>query len=64
MFKRGQTGAVVGQHTVRIWVSHEVVKNPPIIAAKFDSRSELRRDVKAGDNEFDFDVTAEKNAGK
>jgi hypothetical protein len=64
MFKRGQPGAIVGQHTVRIWVSHEVVNNPPIIAAKFDARSELRREVKSGDNEFDFDVTTEKNAAK
>jgi hypothetical protein len=59
MFKRGQPGAVVGQHTVRIWVSPEVVPHPPIIAARFDSKSELRREVKSGDNEFDFDVTAE-----
>lgn len=64
MFKRGQPGAIVGQHTVRIWVSNEVVKNPPIIAAKFDARSELRREVKSGDNEFDIDVTTEKNANK
>jgi hypothetical protein len=62
MFKRGQPGATVGPHTIRIWVSREVVKNPPIIAAKFDARSELRREVKSGDNEFDFDVTTEKNA--
>src|SRR4051812_7681337 len=59
MFKRGEPGAAIGMHTVRIWVSHEVVKNPPIIAAKFDSKSELHREVKSGDNEFDFDVTTE-----
>lgn len=63
MFKRGQPGAVVGQHTVRIWVSPEVVAHPPIIAAKFDTKSELRREVKAEDNEFEFDVTTEKAAG-
>jgi hypothetical protein len=59
MFKRGQPGAIIGQHTVRIWVSPEVVSNPPIIAKRFDTASELHRDVKSGDNEFDFDVTAE-----
>jgi hypothetical protein len=59
IFKRGQPGAVVGQHTVRIWVSAEVVRNPPIIASRFDTKSELRREVKSGDNEFDFDVTTE-----
>ena len=59
MFKRGQAGAVVGQHTVRIWVSPEIVPHPPIIAAKFDKESQLRADVKSGDNTFDFDVTTE-----
>jgi hypothetical protein len=59
MFKRGQPGAVIGQHTVRIWVSPEVVNKPPIIAARFDTKSELRREVLSGDNEFDFDVTTE-----
>jgi hypothetical protein len=59
-YKRGQPGALVGMHMVRIFVSPEGTKNPPIIAAKFDANSELRREVKPGDNVFDFDVTAEK----
>ena len=59
MYKRGQPGAMVGPHTVRIWVSPEVVRNPPIIAARFDTKSELHREVKAEDNVFDFDVTTE-----
>jgi predicted small lipoprotein YifL len=58
-YKRGQPGAIVGPHTVRIWVSAEFVKNPPVIAARFDTKSELRREVKANDNEFNFDVTTE-----
>jgi hypothetical protein len=60
MYKRGQPGAIVGPHTVRIWVSAEVVRNPPIIAARFDAKSELHREVKDGeDNVFDFDVSIE-----
>jgi predicted small lipoprotein YifL len=60
MFKRGQPGAVVGQHTVQIWVSPEVVPNPPVIAARFNSESELRREVQAGENNvFDFDLKSE-----
>jgi hypothetical protein len=35
------------------------VRNPPKIAAKFNTQSELHREVKAGQNEFDFDVTTE-----
>jgi hypothetical protein len=64
MYKRGQPGAIVGQHRVRIWVSHEVVPNPPVIAKQFDAESTLTREVKPGDNEYDFDVTKEKNAAK
>ena len=59
-YKRGQQGAIIGQHSVRISVSAENVKNPPIIAARFDTKSELHREVQPGDNEFDFDVTTEK----
>jgi hypothetical protein len=58
-YKRGQLGAVVGPNTVRITVSSELVKNPPKIAARFNAQSELQREVKSGDNEFDFDVTTE-----
>jgi hypothetical protein len=58
-YKRGVMGGPVGQNTVRIRVSRELVRNPPKIAARFNSQSELRREVKAGQNEFDFDVTTE-----
>src|SRR4029078_4377425 len=55
-YKRGVMGGPIGQNTVRIRVSRELVRNPPLIAARFNSKSELRREVKAGQNEFDFDV--------
>jgi len=58
-YKRGVMGGPVGQNTVRIGVSRELVRNPPKIAAKFNSQSELHREIKAGQNEFDFDVTIE-----
>jgi hypothetical protein len=58
-YKRGVQGALLGQHTVRITVERSVVPNPPHIPARFNSQSELRREVKAGQNEFDFDVTTE-----
>jgi len=64
MIRRGEPGAAVGQHTVSIWVSHELVPNPPVIAAKFNSKSELKREVQAGDNEFNFEVTTEQGAAK
>jgi hypothetical protein len=55
-YKRGVQGALLGQHTVRI---RALVANAPQIAAQFNSQSELRREVKAGQNEFDFDVKTE-----
>ena len=62
MFKRGQPGALVGQHTVRISVSREIVRNPPQIPARYDTQSELRREVKVGEeNVFDFDLTTNAN---
>jgi len=59
-YKRGQEGAIVGKHTVQITISREVNKNAPILAARFNTQSELRREVIPGPNEFDFDVTGEK----
>jgi hypothetical protein len=61
MFKRGQPGALVGEHTVRISVSREIVKNPPPIPARYDTQSELRREVEARTNNvFDFDLSTAK----
>src|SRR4051794_14430199 len=59
-YKRGQPGAIVGSHTVRISISAENVRNPPIIAKEFDTQTTLRREVEPHDNEFDFKVTTEK----
>jgi hypothetical protein len=58
-YKVHQLGAIVGPHTVTITVSHELMRNPPNIAARFNTKSELKRDVESGDNTFDFDVTTE-----
>ena len=58
-YKRGQMGAMVGPNTARISVSSELVKNPPPIPERYAVKSELHREVKSGDNEFDFDLTSE-----
>jgi hypothetical protein len=60
MFKRGQPGALAGEHTVRISISRELVRNPPPIPARYDTQSELRREVKADeDNVFDFELKSD-----
>jgi hypothetical protein len=56
-YKRGVAGALLGQHTVRISVSHELVRNPPKIPARYDRDSTLREEVKPGQNEINFDLT-------
>jgi hypothetical protein len=58
-YKRGEAGALVGKHTVKITVSREMVKHPPIIAARFNTQSELHCEVKPGQNELNFDVAEE-----
>lgn len=58
-YKRGVLGGMVGQHTVRITVSAELVRNPPRLLPRFNTQSDLRREVKPGQNSFDFEVTAD-----
>ena len=53
-YKRGVEAALVGSHGVGISISRELVRNPPHI-----KNTELLRDVKPGNNEFNFDVTSE-----
>jgi hypothetical protein len=60
-YKRGVLGGIVGQHTVRITVSSEVVQDPPNIPARYNTATELHQEVKPGPNEINFDLsTAEK----
>jgi hypothetical protein len=59
-YRRGEEGALVGNHTVRITVSREIVRNPPRILPEYNTQSTLKVEVKSGENnEFDFDVKAE-----
>jgi hypothetical protein len=53
-YKRGVQGALVGAHAVGISVSSELVRKPPQI-----KNTQLHREVKSGNNEFNFDVTSE-----
>ncbi len=57
-YKRGVMGGMVGSNTVRITISPDVVANPPNIPARYNSESELTKEVKPGQNEFNFDLTS------
>src|SRR3954468_14321556 len=48
LYKRGQTGARIGEHTVRIGFTSNIVKNPPNIPGRYNQQSELRAEVKPG----------------
>jgi hypothetical protein len=55
IYSKGTPGARVGQHTVRISFNPNLVKNPPTIPDQYNTTSELRVEVKAGEeNVFDF----------
>jgi hypothetical protein len=61
LYKRGFTGAHIGEHTVRIGFTSNIIANPPNIPPRYNTQSDLRREVKAGEeNEFDFELTTEK----
>ena len=59
LYKRGVVGAPVGQHTVRIDFTSGIVKNPLNVPDRYNKQSELHREVKSGNNEFDFELTSE-----
>jgi len=56
LYKRGVMGARTGQHTVQIGFTSNIAKNPPNIPPRYNRQSELRQEVKPGDNSFDFDL--------
>jgi hypothetical protein len=58
-YKLGQTGAIVGKHTVNVEVSEELVRNPPPIPERYASKSELHPEVKPGDNEINFELKSD-----
>lgn len=60
MYKRGLVGARTGEHTVRIDFSTNIVAKPPNVPARYNTASELHRDVKSGENQFDFELTTDK----
>src|SRR5688572_3610664 len=50
LYKRGITGARLGEHTVRIEFTSNIVKNPPNIPVRYNTGSELRAEVKSGED--------------
>lgn len=65
-YGRERLGALVGSHTVRIRAATELtgpkggtILRPQILPPRYNSQSELHREVKSGvDNQFDFDLSS------
>lgn len=64
-YKRGQKGAKIGWHTVRITsdlprAAGGKISPSQVLPARYNEQSELRREVKSDDeNRFDFKLTSE-----
>ncbi len=61
-----EMGATLGQHTVRISTFEEYLddnendaQKPERVPTKYNAKSELKREVKAGDNPFNFELTSD-----
>jgi hypothetical protein len=61
LYKRGVMGARTGEHTVRIDFTSNIISNPPKIPLRYNVQSELKEEVKAGENVFNFELKSEPN---
>jgi hypothetical protein len=61
-YKRGVKGAMLGWHRVQIKLdSGDLAPNgDKTLPARYNTQSELRREVVSGENVFDFELTSEK----
>jgi hypothetical protein len=59
IYKRGVMGAPIGMNQVTILEDTQVTGHPQRVPARYNEKTELQREVKAGDKEIDFDLTTE-----
>lgn len=55
-YDESNLGAAVGEHTVRITTKSPTSSPVEKVPARYNEKSEEKRSVKEGDNEFDFDL--------
>lgn len=55
-YKRGVEGGSVGWNTVRLKTITEVTHGRQLVPERFITGSDLRREVKSGNNTFDFEL--------
>jgi hypothetical protein len=56
-YLRDIMGAKVGVHTVRISTAHDRARQTETVPARYNVQSTLQKQVAAGDNVIDFDLT-------
>ena len=57
-YKRGVEGGSIGPNIVRLKTLTEITHGRQLVPERFITGSDLRREVKAGDNTFDFELNA------
>jgi hypothetical protein len=56
-YKRGVEGGTIGWNTVRLETVTEVTHGRQLVPERFITGSDLRREVKSGNNTFDFELS-------
>ncbi|MBN1589051.1 MAG: carboxypeptidase regulatory-like domain-containing protein [Pirellulales bacterium] len=55
-FSPQRDGAMIGMHTVSITTKNENLKKPETLPPQFNEQSELKKEVKDGENVIDFPI--------
>jgi hypothetical protein len=55
-YKRGVEGSIIGMNTVRISTVTKITGGAQLVPARYNTATELRREVKPGTNTFDFEL--------
>ena len=58
-YRRGVKGAPIGTYHVTILEDTAATRGPQHVPARYNEKSDMQREVKPGDNVFDFDLTTE-----
>jgi len=59
VYKRGVKGGSLGMNRVTIIEDAAANHGPQRVPARYNSESDLQREVKPGENEFDFELTTQ-----
>jgi len=58
-YKQGKLGGMIGENTVKISTSSELVKGANRFHENYNSKSVLKREIKSGSNTIDFELKSD-----